>query len=234
MARTPRSFTVRAGFASHKVWRGHKKEDNLGTAEQKETYLEFMNEDIESDKYEVGYVLEALTLMDNHTHELPLVSNPKLYSHHMRRHHARYGRYFNDVKNRCGKVAQDRPHTTLIADKDYRVRCTLYIHANPHRGGISDPDRYEYSTHKLYAYGKRSAWMRNIKLPRWYLNLGKNPAERQRNYRRLFAKYLALEGSTKQKFLRGLFFGPPQWVMQNEDKVSAWRKERALAAAAPD
>ncbi len=80
MARVPRKLTVQAGLSVHKVWRGHNKEWNLGTAPQKERYLEFMNQDLESKKYEAGSVLEAVTVMSNHGHEASDVKDQKLYS----------------------------------------------------------------------------------------------------------------------------------------------------------
>lgn len=182
-----------------------------------------MNEDLESEKYESGSTLEALTLMSNHTHEISDVVSQERFSNHMRRHHSRYGRYFNDLKKRCGKVAQDRPHTTLIADDHHKMTCVFYIHANPHRAGLSDAERYEFSTHKLYAYGKRSGWMRNVVFPAWYLKLGETMSERQRKYRKLFAQYLKSSGLTKQSFLRLRFFGPLQWTNDNEKQVAQWR-----------
>jgi putative transposase len=230
MARTPRKFTVKAGFSVHKVWRGHNREWNLETAEQKERYLELMNEDLKSKKYQAGSIVEALTLMSNHTHELSGVQSPELYSNHMRRHHSRYGRYLNDAKERCGKVAQDRPHTTLIGDDYHHMMCTLYIHANPHRAKIPDAENYEYSTHKLYAYGKRSAWMKNITLPKWYRRLGKNSVERQTKYRKLFAKYIKDYGLTKLKFLKARFYGSVEWVSNLESAVTKWRNSRVPAA----
>jgi len=229
VARIPRNLSVRPGYSVHKVWRGHNREWNLKTGEQKQKYLDFMNQDLESNQYEAGSTILALTLMSNHTHELFDVSCQKLFSNHMRRHHSRYGRYFNDLKNRRGKVAEDRPHTTLIADDHHKMMCTFYIHANPHRAKIGDPERYEYSTHKLYAYGKRSIWMRNVALPEWYLRLGKTMAQRQKKYRVLFARYLKSSGLRKQTFLRKLFFGPIPWMLGNEERVIEWRKSLKLA-----
>lgn len=229
MARIPRSLIVRSGYGVHKVWRGHNREENLKTCEQKRQYLEFMNEDLESSRYEAGSRIMALTLMSNHGHELSEVSCQKRFSNHMRRHHSRYGRYFNDLTGRCGKVAQDRPHTTLIGDDQHQMVCMFYIHANPHRANIGDAERYEYSTHKLYAYGKRSPWMRNIHFPEWYLALGKSMAQRQKKYRQLFALYLKSTGLTKQSFLKRRFFGSVAWMLQNEQAVTEWRKSKNSA-----
>ena len=104
------------------------------------------------------------------------------------------------------------------------MMCTFYIHANPHRARISDAERYEFSTHKLYAYGKRSPWMRNITLPKWYLCLGKTMERRQKKYRELFAHYLKSSGLTKQTFLKRRFFGSPPWMLENEGRIIEWRK----------
>src|ERR1700722_3078822 len=95
MARIPRSLTVLPNHSVHKVWRGHNREFNLPSDHEKLAYLDFYNQDVENKKYTQGSVLQALTLMSNHTHEMFHISLPKLFSHHMRRHHSRYGSYFN-------------------------------------------------------------------------------------------------------------------------------------------
>lgn len=229
MARVPRSFSVLPNHRVHKVWRGHNKEWNLGTDEQKLKYLEFLNDDIESKRFDCGNVLQALTLLSNHTHEMAHVIEPTLYSNHMRRHHARYGAYFNRENDRSGKVAEDRPHTTLICGEQQEMETVFYIHANPVRAKIvKDARNYRWSTHRLYAFGKREPWMKNVRLPEWYMKLGRTAPLRQRAYRKLFARYLKRGGRSKQNFLNTRFFGPLHWILKNEKKVSAWlRKHRA-------
>ena len=228
MARPPRSLTVVPNHAVHKVWRGHNREWNLETPEQKAAYLEYYNLDVESEKYQQGAVLNAATLMSNHTHEVSNVQDQGLYSNQMRRHHARYGAYFNRLKGRCGKVAQDRPHTTLLENRHNEMEAIFYIHANPIRANIvKDAKDYFWSTQRLYAFGKRENWMRNIALPAWYQALGRNPQERQRAYRRLFARYLKRSGLVKQFFLKGRFFGTPLWCLEREKKVTEWRRLRS-------
>lgn len=192
----------------------------------KEKYLDFLNDDLESERFNSAAAIEAATIMSNHTHEIFDVQTTPGFSNHMRRHHSRYGSYFNKLTNRCGKVAQDRPHTTLLYD-DYRaMETTFYIHANPIRANIvRDAKDYYFSTHRLYAFGRREPWMRNITLPAWYLRLGRNATLRQKAYRRLFARYLAREGRFKQTFLRARFFGPAAWVAEKENAISLWRKD---------
>src|ERR1700743_3014621 len=93
--RVPRSLIVLPNYSVHKMWRGHNKEWNLRTDADKTMYLEFLNQDFESKKFKTGSVLNALTLMDTHDHQLSKVLNQILYSGHLRRHHSRYGSYFN-------------------------------------------------------------------------------------------------------------------------------------------
>jgi putative transposase len=224
MPRVPRNLTLLPDFAVHKVWRGHNKEPNLGTRENKLKYLEFLNADIESKRFGDCSTLHALTLMTTHTHESGKVKKPVLYSNHMRRHHSRYGIYFNKVNGRSGKGAEDRPHTTLIEGEHAEMETVFYIHANPVRAGIvRDARDYHWSTHRLYAFGKREPWMLHITFPTWYLKLGRTWEQRQKNYRRLFAKYLKERGSTKQTFLKKRFFGSLVWMDQQEALVKSWR-----------
>jgi putative transposase len=193
-------------------------------------YLKFFNEDLESEKYKhrQGARLQALTLMSNHTHEIFSIKNQTLFSNHMRRHHARYGMFFNRVYNRCGKVAQDRPHTTLIADDDHEMKAVFYIHANPVRARIvRDARNYPWSTHRLYAFGKKEPWMKHVKFPSWYMRFGRTMQLRQRAYRQLYEKYLRSDGRRRQDFLKKLFYGPIAWEQKKEKLVVKWRRAHA-------
>jgi REP element-mobilizing transposase RayT len=229
MARPSRKLTCLPGYFVHKGWRGHNGEDNLETAEEKDRYLQYMNDDLNSKKYQRGATIVALTLMSNHTHEIWRILDQTLFSNHMRRHHARFGRFFNDLRNRSGKVAEDRPHTTLIATFIYQVVATLYVHANPHKANFQDPEHYYYSTHRLYAYGLRCPWMENIAFPEWYLQLGKDWETRQARYRKLFAIYLKLTDGVKLRFLRRFFFGSKEWMQEKEEQLAEWRRARRKA-----
>lgn len=185
-----------------------------------------MNEDIESWRFSNAAQVTAICLMSNHTHEVLKINSQQLFSKHMRRHHSRYGMLFNRESNRCGKVAQDRPKTCLIEDISHQMRAIFYIDANPIRAGIvQDPAQYRWSTYKLYAFGKKEPWMRNISIPDWYKRLGRTAADRQRAYRRLFAKYLKAEGLRKQYFHQKLFYGSHLWVRKQESLEKQWRME---------
>jgi putative transposase len=225
MPRVPRNLTVREDLCVHKYWRGHNKEPNISTFAQKKRYLEIYNEDCESKKYLAGSHMHAATIMTNHVHEVHFISNQKLFSDQMRRHHSRYGQFFNKLQNRTGKVAEGRPHTTLLQNENSEMRAVFYIHANPIRAKIvRDPRNYFWSTHRLYAFGKREVWMKNIIFPDWYINLGPSSEVRQRRYRELFEHYLKENGLKPQHFLRRPFVGTAEWVATMEKLVATWRK----------
>ena len=225
MARVPRSLSVKEGFSVHKVWRGHNKEWNLGTTEQKKKYLEYLNEDIESPRFQLASTLHAVTLMSNHSHEIVKIHRLVSFSNHMRRHHTRYGMHFNRSNNRCGKVAQDRPHTCLIENDYHEMKAVFYVHANPMRAGIVGDSRdYVWSTHKLYAFGKREEWMRNVSFPEWYMRLGKTMKDRQKKYRIFFARFLKESSNQRQNFLKSRFFGSLQWMEDLEEEIKEWRQ----------
>lgn len=228
MARVPRRLTVVPGHAVHKMWRGHNKEWNLGSDSEKRAYLNFLNEEIESERHAPGCELNAFTLMDNHVHEMIRVIEQKEFSSLMRRHHARYGMYFNRKHERSGKVAEDRPKTCLIKDDEHEMKAVFYVHANPLRAKkTKDVNRYPFSTQKYYALGQKDASMKHVVLPQWYLNLGKTPEIRQQKYRRLFFRYLREEGLEKKSFLHRHFYGPANWVDAQERMLSDWRKAKA-------
>jgi putative transposase len=224
MARVPRKLQLLPNHSVHKIWRGHNREWNLGTPAQKAAYLGYLNDDFESDRYKTGSKIRALTLMSNHTHELFNILEPKEFSGHMRRHHSRYGAFFNRTNQRLGKVAQDRPKTCLIGDPHHEMVTIFYIHANPLRAKmVGDAKDYAWSTHRLYAFGKRDPWMKHVELPGWYMKLGHDGDQRQRKYRQLFARYLKETGLVKQSFLHRRFFGPLSWESGLEKKVTLWR-----------
>lgn len=230
MPRVPRSFTVIANHTVHKVWRGHNKEWNLGPTDDKLKYLKFLNDDFDKHELKTGAQIHALCLMSNHSHEVFRIKSQKRFSNHMRRHHGRYGMYFNKKNGRSGKVAEDRPKTTLIEDGAHEMKTIFYIHANPIRANIvKDARNYAWSTHQLYAFGKKLFWMKHIKLPQWYKRLGRNAAQRQKKYRKLFARYLTDTGRFKQPHLKKLFLGNEIWMENQNNKVSKWRASRATS-----
>ena len=224
MPRIPRNLVLENDFQTHKMWRGHNKEWNIGTDDEKLAYLNFLNELLPKQLND----LNAFAYLSNHTHELFDIKDKIQFSDLMRNHHSRYGMFFNKKHNRQGKVAYERPKTCLIESDEYSMRATFYIHANPVRAGITkNAANYRWSTHKLYAFGKKEQFMIHVKFPRWYIELGRTWEERRRKYRRLFDAYLRESGLINQNFIYKNFFGSTLWTMQFAEKVSAWVKNKS-------
>lgn len=226
MARLPRSFTVKAGYEIHKTWRGHNREPNLCNSEDKEFYLQTLQEELEKDDAPAS--LNAISLMTNHEHEILKVNNQPGYSNLMRRHHSRYCARFNRKYKRSGQVGEGRPKTSLIQNEQYSINAVMYAHANPLRAGIvKDAAAYPWSTHALYAFGHRQSWMKVIRFPKWYIALGKTPAERQAKYRSMFARYLAKEKDIYRAIIASQnYWGDPEWKAIQEDCSRTWLRER--------
>ena len=120
----------------------------------------------------------------------------------MRYHHSCFGQNFNRIYERQGKVSYDRPLTVQMENEAVTLEVIFYVHANPLKSKM--PTRqsrnYYYSTHQLYAYGKRAPWMKHVKFAPCYLRLGKTPEQRQKKYRKLFDAYLRRKGLLEKAY----------------------------------
>ncbi|MFH1018433.1 MAG: hypothetical protein V1798_09660, partial [Pseudomonadota bacterium] len=96
---------------------------------------------------------------------------------------------------------------------------TFYVHANPLRARIvRDAKDYRWSTHRLYAFGKKTPWMTNVRFPSWYMDLAKTKEERQKKYRQLFDAYLRTFGLIKQTFsIYGI--GDLRWIRARRGSI---------------
>jgi len=222
MPRLPRSWIIHEGLSFHKVWRGHNKEWNIKTKDEKLAYLRFLEEELPHQESP----LHSFCLMSNHAHEIYNLLHTKAFSELMRRHHTRYGLFFNRKHHRRGKVAQDRPFTSAIENDEYEMETTFYIHANPLRAKmVKDAKDYVWSTHNLYAYGKRAKWMKFVTFPDWYMRLGRTWRARQRKYRQLFDAYLREKGLIKQGYsVYGI--GGLLWKSERREVILSMWKER--------
>ncbi|MCB0309551.1 MAG: transposase [Bdellovibrionales bacterium] len=235
MPRYPRSWTLEKDLAFHKVWRGHNREWNLGSVDEKQKYLNLLGEE-QQRICEKSNPLHAICIMSNHAHELYTLEHLTTFSNFMRQHHGRYGRFFNNKHKRQGKVAQDRPKTSAIENDYHEMMVTFYIHANPIRAKIcKNASNYSWSTHMLYAFGKRAKWMKDIRIqfPNWYLNLGNTWKERQIKYRKAFDSYLKEYGLQKKHFcVFGI--GSYQWLFDRKKNFrSIWKDRQTIKITSP-
>lgn len=221
MARIPRSIILRENYQAHKFWRGHNREWNISTNDEKKKYIDQLNKLLPKQSNE----LLSFTTMFNHAHEVFDINDQKEFSNLMRDHHSSYGSFYNKKHKRQGKVAYDRPKTCLIESEECSMRAIFYIHANPVRANITkNAANYIWSTHRLYAFGKRDELTKNVKFPKWYMDLGNTPKLRQKRYRKMFDAYLRGQGLIKQDFIYKNFYGSAVWIEQRKIEVKEYNK----------
>jgi putative transposase len=213
MPRKPRSYSVQPGFFVLKTWRGHNKEWNIHLPADRQRYLRFLHQELAKQ----SNVVIALVLMANHVHEIFWIQDPLGFSKLMRNHHARYGAHFNKLHGRCGKVAQDRPHTTQLQDERAAMTATFYVLANPLRAGVcKDLRNYRFCSYHFFAFGQRPRGMPFLQYPEWYLALGQTPGIRQRIFRSLFFDYLKSTGVVSRHLSHLYFLGSPLWIAERK------------------
>lgn len=187
MGRLLRSEILFDGCLTHKTWHSHHQDFNIEQIEDKQKYLQILFQKIGSEIADI----HAFTLMSNHIHEVYEIRSVGLFSDFMKVHHSMYGQYFNKKYDRKGKVANDRPHTQLIANDVHEIISVLYCHANPIEAGIvKDAKNFEWSSHLFYGYGIDLFSNGKMVLPRWYAELGSTFRDRQFHYLKIFDEYV--------------------------------------------
>jgi hypothetical protein len=165
--------------------------------------------------------------MNNHSHQILGYSGGVAFlSSFMRIAHGEFGRIFNKVFKRTGKVANERPRTVLVQETDRsQMRAHMYVEANPIRAGMRKAENlklYRFSSFRFYAFGIMDEFTQLLVPPEWYLNLGQTPEERQRKYRSLFSLYLGNGnlGTRLEGFLK-LVMGDPDWCLDQIKRIRA-------------
>lgn len=171
--------------------------------------------------------LHSYCLMDNHVHQvLSYRGTSDAFSRFMRIAHGIFGKKFNFFHKRSGKVANERPKTSVIQDTIHAMRVHFYIEANPIRAGMRKFENlklFQYSSYGFYAFGITDFFSKYLTPPKWYLELGDTAKKRQEKYRSLFKKYLD-EGSPINLFKR--FLGEVAWIAEAEELLKARFKQR--------
>lgn len=127
--------------------------------------------------------------MTNHVHLLLSSSKPEAPGELMKALGQRYVQYINRTYRRSGTLWEGRFRSCLIQEEAYLMACQRYIELNPVRAGmVRHPADFMWSSYRVNAQDESSEL---IKPHRLYKALGKDEAERQGAYRRLFRSELA-------------------------------------------
>jgi len=222
--RIPRRLILGPGSAFHLLWRGHNREWVLGTPRAKETYLAFLSR-AAVNRGAARIRFFSYCLMSNHPHITGQIdiAEPNCFalSKIFQSANARFGRWYNQLRQRSGKVAEERFKTLRIEDDKSLQRVMLYSDANPVRAGIvKHPRDYRWSSYRYYALGERSVHTQLLDEPGWYLQLGRTAALRRRAYRRLMDAYLRSAGLLRDGTMtRGNFIGEDRCVAKRQAEL---------------
>lgn len=95
--------------------------------------------------------LYAWTLMSNHYHFLLMMDFAQVPVF-MQTVNSRYARYFNRKYDRVGHLFQQRYWQDPIESEERLLACVRYIHLNPLKAGLSNPDDYPWSSYQDYIH----------------------------------------------------------------------------------
>ena len=128
--------------------------------------------------------IHSYVLMSNHVHLLVTPEHSESCGRMMQSLGRQYVRLFNDRYERTGTLWEGRFRSTLVDTDAYFFTLTRYIELNPVRAGIvNKPGDYPWSSYQSNALGKTDPILSPHDL---YLQLGRDPQERQDSYRLLF------------------------------------------------
>lgn len=182
MPRLPRISP--AGIAVHVIQRGNNRQASFVSDEDHWAYTDWLKGC--SSRYRVD--IHAWVMMTNHVHLLLTPQDDSGVSKMMQAVGRRYVQYFNREYRRSGTLWEGRFKSCLVQDEIYLLELYRYIELNPVRAGmVKDPGEYRWSSYQVNAFEKAS----ELCTPhREYLALGRDPLERQANYRGLFAHHV--------------------------------------------
>ncbi len=180
--------------------------------------------------------MHAFAIMNNHAHQiLSYQKTLHMLSHFMRVAHGIFGSRFNRMTGRTGKVANERPKTSLIQNDFHAMRAQFYVEANPIRANICRAENlklYAFSSYRFYAFGIVDEFTKMLTPPSWYMALGATSLERQAKYRSLFMAYLrrSSENPNESKEMHSNFIGEVSWL---KEKATQLRRFMQLLGAPP-
>ena len=134
----------------HCMLRGINKQEIFFDSQD---YLKFKKELNETKEF-FSYKLYSYVLMPNHIHLEIKDENDKL-AKIMQSLQLRYSNYFNKKYERTGHLFENRFKSKIVEEEMYKLNLLRYIHQNPVKAGISNIDKYAWSSYIEYIDGNK-------------------------------------------------------------------------------
>ena len=223
-----------AGVPVHVIQRGNNRQACFVSDEDHSAYAHWLKEYSAKSRVDI----HAWVMMTNHVHLLctPLVEGG--ISRMMQSLGRRYVQYFNHEYHRSGTLWEGRFKSCLVQNERYLLEVYKYIELNPVRAEmVQEPGEYRWSSYQINGLGKESS----LCTPHpEYMSLGRTTTERQKNYRRFFARHVDVEllKEIRTNTQRGMAIGNNQFKEELEvltgrrlkskkrGRPVGWRKER--------
>ncbi|MCZ2721901.1 transposase [Marinomonas sp. 15G1-11] len=216
MPRKPRFFLPNVPV--HIVQRGASRDPVFFEDEDYKAYVFWMKE--AAVKYNVA--IHAFVLMTNHVHILLTAQSGAGVSQFMQHIGRRYVPFINHKYGRSGSIWEGRFKSSLVQSDRYFLAVMRYIELNPVRANMVDhPSLYRWSSFHHNSGVKPLSF---ITINPIYNALGRNTAERIKNYIRLFEQHL--DTRALSAILSAWQTGTPLGDSYFKEKVEAQLKQR--------
>jgi REP element-mobilizing transposase RayT len=207
------------GAVYHITARGNRREKIFYRDEDRETFLEKMQETFE--KY--SFICYAYCLMPNHYHlfiKTPL-ANIIDGMHYL---NTSYSNWFKARHKIIGVIFQGRYKSIIVDEDSYSIKLSTYIHLNPLRTGIVDNLRkYKWSSYLDYT-GKRSRIKRLE--PEFILKQFDNNLKRaRRRYERYVLENIDMKNPLRESY-KGIVLGSEGFINRIKQKIEAIGEKR--------
>ena len=164
----------------HIIQRGNNRQACFHAEQDYLTYLGWLGEYAEESRC----AIHAYVLMTNHVHLLLTPEATEAAGNLMKWLGQRYVQYINRKYRRSGTLWEGRFRSCLTQEEGYVLGCYRYIELNPVRAGVVEhPAEYRWSSYRTNAQGEPDELLGAHPL---YAALGRDDAERQAAYRKLF------------------------------------------------
>ena len=211
MAYLPRYEIIYDGACFHVTWQCHNKDWLLQWEWAKSAYYDLLLK--YKDKY--GVQIYSYDFMDNHPHLTGHLQSKELFSAFFRLVNSRFARIVNKQLNRRGQVVMDRFKSPVIESDEHMLTVMGYVDLNQHRAKkVAHPRENDWSSYQYYAYGKPDPLITPAPS---YLALGRNPLERQREYRTIVESIM--EHRRTINISHTHFIGNPDWVLKKYQEL---------------
>lgn len=222
--RIPRSLQLIEDSAYVSItWKCHNNAFLLKSTSSKALYINSIKKTLKQAAINENIKILSFCLMDNHVHLLIHYKNGSEYlSKFLRSCHSSFGLCFNRLHERSGKIANERPYSSLIEDFNHIFKVHLYIEANPVKAkmyNVSNLKQYKFSSFRFFAFGELDELNDFISIPSWYLALGDTQAKRQKKFREIFLDYI-LQMNFKFNLFKEKFIGTNRWKQNYTEFVN--------------